>query len=147
MTIRYYLEKKDKEFEAKAKEVLLLYKKVEWITQLLKKYGGLEEEITLVNQEIFISYDERPGIQAEENKHKDRNLKLGKGSVRCDYEYIRHGTFSLLAEIDLLTGKSTASSANLINHETSSISLRCWIKLMRTSKFIGEYRHFDTAGQ
>ena len=118
LTIRYYLEKKDKEFEAKAKEVLLLYKKVEWITQLLKKYGGLEEEITLVNQEIFISYDERPGIQAEENKHKDRNLKLGKGFVRCDYEYIRHGTFSLLAEIDLLT----ASSANLINHETSSIS-------------------------
>lgn len=116
------MEKKDKEFEAKAKEVLLLYKKVEWITQLLKKYGGLEEEITLVNQEIFISYDERPGIQAEENKHKDRNLKLGKGFVRCDYEYIRHGTFSLLAEIDLLTGKSTASSANLINHETSSIS-------------------------
>lgn len=71
LTIRYYLEKKDKEFEAKAKEVLLLYKKVEWITQLLKKYGGLEEEITLVNQEIFISYDERPGIQAEENKHKN----------------------------------------------------------------------------
>ncbi|MFR1026078.1 MAG: hypothetical protein ACLSE8_06555 [Parasutterella sp.] len=77
--IRYYLEKKDEQFEAKAKEVLLLYKKIEWITQLAKKYDDPEEEITLVNQEVFISYDEKPGIQAVENKHKDRNPKPGKG--------------------------------------------------------------------
>ncbi len=51
--IRYYLEKKDEQFEAKAKEVLLLYKKIEWITQLAKKYDDPEEEITLVNQEVF----------------------------------------------------------------------------------------------
>ena len=103
--IRYYLEKKDEQFEAKAKEVLLLYKKIEWITQLAKKYDDPEEEITLVNQEVFISYDEKPGIQAVENKHKDRNPKPGNGFVRRDYEYIRHGTVSLLAGIDLLTGK------------------------------------------
>lgn len=64
--IRYYLEKKDEQFEAKAKEVLLLYKKIEWITQLAKKYDDPDEEITLVNQEVFISYDEKPGIQAVE---------------------------------------------------------------------------------
>ena len=40
------LEKKDEQFEAKAKEVLLLYKKIEWITQLAKKYDDPEEEIT-----------------------------------------------------------------------------------------------------
>mgnify|MGYP000007711286 FL=1 len=85
--------------------MLLLYKKIEWITQLAKKYDDPEEEITLVNQEVFISYDEKPGIQAVENKHKDRNPKPGKGFVRRDYEYIRHGTVSLLAGIDLLTGK------------------------------------------
>ena len=35
-----------------------------------------------------------------ENKHKDRNPKPGKGFVRRDYEYIRHGTVSLLAEAE-----------------------------------------------
>ena len=38
--IRYYLEKKDEQFEAKAKEVLLLYKKIEWITLISLKYAN-----------------------------------------------------------------------------------------------------------
>ena len=82
-------------------------KKIEWITQLAKKYDDPEEEITLVNQEVFISYDEKPGIQAVENKHKDRNPKPGKGFVRRDYEYIRHGTVSLLAGNKFVNRKSS----------------------------------------
>jgi len=99
--IRYFLEKKDEQFEAKEKEALLLYKKIEWITQLAKKYDDLEEEITLVNQEV----EDKTCVLAIENKHKDRNPNLGKGFVRRDYEYIRHGNVYLLAGIDLLTGK------------------------------------------
>lgn len=95
--VRYYLEKKDPEFEAKATEVLLLYKRVEWIMQFAKKYGAKFEE-------VFISYDEKPGIQAVRNKHPDRAPKDGQGFVRRDYEYVRDGTVSLLAGIDLMNG-------------------------------------------
>ena len=54
---------------------------------------------------IIISYDEKPGIQAIENKYPDLMPVLGKyATVSRDHEYVRHGTISLLAGIDLLTG-------------------------------------------
>lgn len=118
--IRYYLEKKDPDFEIKAKEVLLLYKRIEWILQFSKKYGQ-EENIELLSSETFISYDEKPGIQAIENLHPDHNPNSKNGFVRRDYEYVRHGTVSLLAGIDLLTGKvhalvsETHKSADFVN--------------------------------
>lgn len=101
--IRYYLEKKDQEFEYKAQKVLLLYKRIEWITQLSKRYGHAEQ-CELLSSEVFISYDEKSGIQAIENLHPDRSPNKNNGFVRRDYEYVRHGTISLLAGIDLITG-------------------------------------------
>ena len=57
----------------------------------------------------IISYDEKPGIQAIENTAPDLPPKPGEheGFAR-DHEYKRHGTLSLLAGIDLLTGKVRA---------------------------------------
>ena len=53
-----------------------------------------------------LSYDEKPGIQAIENTAPDLPPVPGKHSaVGRDHEYIRHGTLSLLAGIDLLSGK------------------------------------------
>lgn len=57
------------------------------------------------NGTVYISYDEKPGIQAIGNIHDDRPPQPGKGFTRRDYEYRRHGTLSLLAGIDLITGK------------------------------------------
>ncbi len=53
-----------------------------------------------------LSYDEKPGIQAIENTAPDLPPVPGKHAmIGRDHEYIRHGTVSLLAGIDLLTGE------------------------------------------
>jgi hypothetical protein len=54
---------------------------------------------------IIISYGEKPGIQAKGDKYQDRMSVLGKyATVSRDHEYVIHGTISLFAGIDLLTG-------------------------------------------
>ena len=99
--IRYYLEKKDPDFSAKCREVLLLYKRVEMQIALKDTL----ENSSQPNCSVFVSYDEKPGIQAIGNIHPNRAPKSGKGFIRRDYEYKRHGTLSLLAGIDLISGK------------------------------------------
>ena len=54
----------------------------------------------------IVSYDERPGIQAIATTASDLPPELGvHATFARDHEYKRHGTLSLLAGIDLLTGK------------------------------------------
>ena len=54
----------------------------------------------------IVSYDEKPGIQAIATTSPDLPPEPGKyRSFARDHEYRRHGTLSLLAGIDLLTGK------------------------------------------
>lgn len=94
--IQYYLERRDPEFEIKMKQVLHVYKKVE-----LWRSTGTPPEFAAV-----LSYDEKPGIQAIENTAPDLPPVSGKHpAVGRDHEYIRHGTVSLLAGIDLLSGE------------------------------------------
>ena len=106
--IKYYLEKKDPLFAEKAREVLLLYKRVEWILQLTgdQTKDGKTGPDALCG-EVFISYDEKPGIQAKGNVAPDKAPALGHGQMGRDYEYRRYGTVSLLAGIDLLNGQVT----------------------------------------
>lgn len=100
--IKYYLERKDPDFENKMHDVLLVYKQVEM-------QFGENGEIIIPGYEPMvhtISYDEKPGIQATANKYPDHNPTEENGFVRRDYEYVRNGTLSLLAGIDLLTGEA-----------------------------------------
>ena len=53
-----------------------------------------------------ISYDEKPGIQAIANTSPDLRPNAKNGEVYRDHEYKRLGTVSLLACIDLNTGKA-----------------------------------------
>src|SRR5215475_306044 len=54
----------------------------------------------------IISYDEKPGIQAIATTSPDLPPVPGSyATFSRDHEYKRHGTLSLLAGIDLLTGK------------------------------------------
>jgi transposase len=54
----------------------------------------------------IISYDEKPGIQAIATTSPDLPPEPGvHATFARDHEYKRHGTVSLLAGIDLLTGK------------------------------------------
>lgn len=95
--IRYYLEKRDPEFDAKMAQVLYVYKEVE----VLREKGQGSNSLVAI-----ISYDEKPGIQAIENTAPDLPPVPGKHpTVSRDHEYIRHGTLSLMAGIDLLNGR------------------------------------------
>jgi transposase len=56
--VRYYLERRDEEFEQKMAEVLCVYREV----QVLKKAGGRSKKPD--KPVAIVSYDEKPGIQA-----------------------------------------------------------------------------------
>ena len=95
--IEYYLEKRDPEFDTKMAQVLVVYKLVELARQRKDAPKG---PLT-----VFVSYDEKPGIQAIGGVAPDLPPKPGKhvGTGR-DYEYQRHGTLTLMAGLDLMTG-------------------------------------------
>jgi transposase len=94
--IHYYLERRDPMFETKMKQVLHVYKQVEIWHQ-----AGAPSELTAV-----LSYDEKPGIQALENTAPDLPPVPGEHpAIGRDHEYVRHGTLSLLAGIDLWSGE------------------------------------------
>lgn len=95
--VRYYVERRDPEFEQKMANVLCVYREVAMLRT--------EDHFTTA----YISYDEKPGIQAIESTSKDLPPVPGKHScISRDYEYVRHGTLSLLAGINLVTGHITA---------------------------------------
>jgi len=94
--IRYYLVKRDEEFEAKMNDVLVLYKKV-----------AIEIESDEHDGTITVSYDEKPGMQVLSNVTEDLPPKKGAGFIARDYEYKRKGTVSLLAGLNLVTGHVT----------------------------------------
>jgi transposase len=101
-TVRYYVERRDPEFERKMVEVLHVYKEVEIVNMGLLE-GTLTEPAV-----VTISYDEKPGIQALAPTTPDRPPKPNKfASHLRDYEYKRLGTVSLLAGLDLHTGRVT----------------------------------------
>lgn len=100
--IRYYCERRDPDFESKMHDVLFVYKQIE---MLFDENGELY--IPAGEQDIHtISYDKKPGIQAISVTSPDLRPTGKIGYVKCDYEYKRLSTVSLLAGIDLLTGEA-----------------------------------------
>ena len=99
--IRYYLERRDPQFKTEMAEVLYVYREVKLI----------RDTAAAANQEpsdavAIVSYDEKPGIQAIATTAPDLPPEPGKHATFArDHEYKRHGTVSLLAGIDLLTGQ------------------------------------------
>ena len=92
--VRYYLARRDPDFDRKMVQILHVYKQIE----LLRDNGA--EELTVV-----ISCDEKPGIQAIESKGPDLAPVPGQHpQLSREFEYIRHGTTSLIAGMDLMTG-------------------------------------------
>ena len=100
--IRYYLERRDPEFESKMREVLLVYREV-----ILSPAGGVQDAAGRVV--YTVSVDEKPGVQALANTAPDLPPVPGKHpTVARDYEYKRMGTASILAALDLGDGHVTA---------------------------------------
>ncbi|MCL1790509.1 MAG: IS630 family transposase [Peptococcaceae bacterium] len=92
--IKYYLERRDAEFDQKMKDVLIVYKQIE-----IDFENGTEPA------NVVISYDEKPGIQAIANTVDDLAPTPEQGYIGRDYEYKRLGTVSLLAGLDLRSGE------------------------------------------
>jgi len=97
--IQYYLERRDPELDQKIIQVLHVYKEV----HIISERG--EDSLS-----AYISFDEKPGIRSIENTVPDLPPSPVKHVTVCrDHEYVRHGTLSLLAGIDFLTGEVIAT--------------------------------------
>jgi transposase len=98
--VRYYLERRDPDFERKMREVLLVYQEV----ALQNEAGNVQDQTV-----ITVSVDEKPGVQAIGNTAADLPPVPGKHpNIARDHEYIRYGTWSILAGLDLHDGHVTA---------------------------------------
>jgi len=93
--IRYYLEKRDPEFERKMREVLLVYRDV----QLEESREPGQKPV------VTVCVDEKPGVQAIANTAPDLPPVPDKhATVGRDHEYRRMGTVSIIAALDLSDG-------------------------------------------
>src|SRR6267154_6171702 len=79
-------------------EVLCVYREVE----MRRAAGGAAN----AREIAVVSYDEKPGIQAIGTTAPDLPPVPGAHpTISRDHEYKRHGTVTLMAGIDLLTGQ------------------------------------------
>lgn len=100
--IKYYLEKRDPDFKEKMQEILMVYEEINLQNDQLAGKNTLPSIIT-------VSVDEKPGVQAIKEVAPDLSPKSGKHPCwGRDYEYERLGTVSLLAALDLHSGKIIA---------------------------------------
>ena len=99
--IKYYLERRDPEFDRKMKEVLIVYREVSQLLASPPPSGS--------PQTVTVSVDEKPGVQALATTSPDLPPVPGEHpEVGRDYEYERLGTASILAGLDLHDGHVTA---------------------------------------
>jgi transposase len=120
--VKYYLERRDPDFERKMREVLLVYQEVTLQNEALAKGADQLSVIT-------VSVDEKPGVQAIANTAPDLPPVPGKyATVARDHEYVRHGTLSILAALDLHDG-----------HVIARVEER-----HRSVEFIGLLKELDT---
>jgi transposase len=101
--VRYYLEQRDPDFAEKMAEVLCVYRQV----KILKQAAAVSKAKKRPSGAVaIISYDEKPGIQAIATTAPDLPPEPGvHATFAREHEYKRYGTVSLLAGIDLVTGK------------------------------------------
>ena len=99
--IKYYMERRDPQFDEKMREILLVYQEVN-----LQNDAVAGHEIPAV---ITVSVDEKPGVQAIAHTAPDLPPEPGQHpQLGRDYEYKRLGTLSILAGLDLHDGHVTA---------------------------------------
>jgi transposase len=101
--IRYYLERRDADFERKMAEVLVAYREV-------SLYPPEATNDARPRPVPTVSVDEKPGVQALSTTAPDLPPAPGRhAAIGRDYEYVRHGTLSILAALDLHSGHLIAN--------------------------------------
>lgn len=99
--IKYYMERRDPEFDRKMKDILVVYREVDELAQRPPLPGA--------PRVVTVSVDEKPGVQALATTSADLPPVPGvHPAVSRDYEYKRLGTASILAGLDLQDGHVTA---------------------------------------
>jgi transposase len=71
--------------------------------------------------EATVSTDEMTGVQALERKHPDLPVQPGH-VLRREFEYIRHGTLSFIANFDVATGRVGQLSAGSTRNEADFLA-------------------------
>ncbi|MGF7234092.1 MAG: IS630 family transposase [Frankia sp.] len=66
---------------------------------------------------LLLSVDEKTGIQAKSRKHPDIPTRPGR-DARRQFEYVRHGTVSIVAAMDVFTGQVLAHRIGRNNSAT-----------------------------
>jgi transposase len=108
--VRYYLQRRDPEFAEKMAELLCVYREVSLLKQAAQTQDAAEKQDEEPPAVAIISYDEKPGIQALATTAPDLPPQpMRHPTLARDHEYVRLGTLSLLAGIDLSTGVVHAS--------------------------------------
>ena len=107
--VTYYCERRDEEFDAKAHDVLVVYRQ---LSLCFDEAGEVWAECVDAEGRAAraVSVDEKPGIQAIAATGEDRppvpggDAKGRPATVQRDHEHGRLGTWSLIAGIDLTEG-------------------------------------------
>ncbi len=95
--VRYYLERRDEQFDEKMRAVLVVYREI-----AIDLEAGTPESTRPV---YTVSVDEKPGVQALGSNAPDLPPVPGRHvGVGRDHDYVRHGTVSVLAGVDLHDG-------------------------------------------
>lgn len=116
--IKYYLERRDPQFDEKMKNVLLVYQAVSLQNEERKHTDASPSVIT-------VSVDEKPGLQAIANTAPDLPPVAGRHpKVARDHEYERLGTCSILAALDLHDGHVIAR----VEHRHRSVEFIALLK-------------------
>ena len=103
--VRYYLERRDPEFNEKMKTVVTVYQEVSLYLAAIEKDAQDGTKTVPPTMVITVAVDEKPGVQAIANTAPDLPPVPGKHpTVSRDHEHKRLGTLSILASLDLLDG-------------------------------------------
>jgi len=125
--VAYYVERRDPDFDAKRAQVLHVYQQIEW---------KLSDDAFQMACDVVISYDEKPGIQAIGTTSADLPPVPGQHATWSrDYEYVRHGTMTLMAAIDLVSGEVLGSVVDR-NRSKEFVDFLC----MLDAHYPSEYR-------
>jgi transposase len=93
-----------------------------WMTSQDEAFRDKRDEVLRVyydspQTEHILCLDEKTGMQALERRYPD--LPMGQGQpVRREYEYIRHGTLTLMGAYDVRQGKLFGFTAETHNSDT-----------------------------
>ncbi|MGC8663344.1 MAG: IS630 family transposase [Thermoplasmata archaeon] len=114
--IKYYMKRTDPNFSEKEVQILHTYKDV----QLLKE-SKMENTMRAI-----LSYDEKPGIQATGNIYPDLSPDEKHPYISRNHDYVRYGTITLLAGIDLVSG----AVIHIIREKHRSKEFIEWLKVL-----------------